>query len=118
MRQLEMKIPILEAMEQMPQYAKYPKTLLGNKIKLIAEVVTLPEQVSALIQGTWAKNKKHRGPFVLPITLGKLDARGALANLISLMPMSFVKQLSLELKPSGKTNYLANRSIKFPYGEF
>jgi hypothetical protein len=52
MKRLEMKIPFLEAMEQMPQYAKYLKTLLGSKKRLECEVVNLPEQVSAIIQGT------------------------------------------------------------------
>ena len=31
MRQLEMNIPFLEAVEKMPQYAKYLKTLLGKQ---------------------------------------------------------------------------------------
>ena len=72
----------------MPQYAKYLKTFFGNKKRLESEVVNLPEQVSAIIQGTWAKKEKALGPFVLPVTLGKLSSKGALADLgasISLM---------------------------------
>ena len=44
-----MKIPFLKAMEQMPEYAKYLKTLLGNKKKRGDEVISLPEYVSVII---------------------------------------------------------------------
>ncbi|CAO2840803.1 unnamed protein product, partial [Amaranthus hypochondriacus] len=121
MKRLEMKIPFLEAMEQMPQYAKYLKSLLGNKKRLESEVVNLPEQVSAIVQGTWAKKEKARGPFVLPVTLGNQKPKGALADLgasISLMPMSIAKHLAFELKPSKKSIQLADRSVKVPCGEF
>ena len=121
MRKLKMKIPFLKAMEQMPQYTKYLKTLLGNKKRLKSKLFNVPKQVSAIIQGTWAKKEKARGPFVLPITLGKLSFKGALADLgasISLMPMSIAKQLTFELKPSRKTIQLAYQSFKIPCGEF
>ena len=90
----------------MPQYAKYLKTFLGNKKKLESDVVNLPEQVSAIIQGTWAKKEKAKEPFVLLVTIGKLNSKGALADLrasSSLMPTFIVKQLAFELKPSKKT---------------
>ena len=64
-----MKILFLEAMEQMPQYAKYLKTLLRNKKKLESKVVNFPGQVIAIIQDMWAKKVKARRPFVLPVTL-------------------------------------------------
>ena len=70
-----MRISFLVAVEQMPQYAKYVKSLLGNKRRLESEVVNLPEQVSAIIKGTWAKKEKARGPFVLLVTLGKLSSK-------------------------------------------
>ena len=49
MRKVEIKIPFLEVMEQMLQYAKYLKTLMGNKNKLESKVVNLLEQVNAII---------------------------------------------------------------------
>ena len=78
----------------MPQYGKYLKTLLGNKKKLESEVVNLLEHVSTIIQGTWAKKEKARGPFVLSVTLENLSSKGALADLgasISLMLMSIAE---------------------------
>ena len=51
---------------------KYLKTLLGNKKRPGTEVISLIDQVSAIMQGTWAKKEKAEGPFVLCIALGKL----------------------------------------------
>ena len=56
---------------------------------------------------------------MLSITLGKLDSKGALADLrasISLMSMSIAKKIAFEPKPSRKTIQLADRSIKMPSG--
>lgn len=55
------------------------------------------------------------------IALGKLEAKGALADLrasISLMTMSIAKKLPFELKPSITTIELAECSIKLSCGEF
>ena len=100
-----MKVPFLEALEQMPQYAKYLKTLSRNKKRLQSEIVNLPEKVSVIIQ----------------VTLGKLNSKGALADLgasISLIPMSITKQLAFELNPSRETVQLVDRSVKMLCGEF
>ena len=58
---------------------------------------------------------------MIPVTLGKLNSKGALADLgasISLMPMSIAKKLTFELKPIKNTIQLADRSIKLLCGEF
>lgn len=77
--------------------------------------------MSAIVQGTLPRKDKARGPFVLPVECGKLDVRGALADLgasISLMPLSIARQLPCELKPSRKTIQVADMSIKVPCDEF
>jgi hypothetical protein len=58
---------------------------------------------------------------VLPVTLGKLNSKGLLADLgasISLMLMSIAKKLTFELNPSKKTIQLDDQSIKHHYWEF
>ena len=68
-------------------------------------MVSLSNQVSANIQGIWAKKEKARRAFVLTITLGKLDPKRALADLGAfkrLMSMYIAKQLPFKLKPSRK----------------
>ena len=96
----------------MPQNAKYLKTLLEDKRKVKSAIVNFLKQVSVIIQGTFAKKEKARGPFVLPLTLGKLNSKGALANLkasISLMLMSIAIQLAFELKASKKLSRLLTK---------
>lgn len=58
MRQTELKIPFLEAIEQMSQYDKYLKGLF-NKKKLEDEVVILLEEVSAIVQGIYQEKKRQ-----------------------------------------------------------
>ena len=58
---------------------------------------------------------------MLLVTLGKMEAKGLLANLgasISLILINIAKQLPFELKPSKKTIQLPNRSIKMPCVKF
>ena len=92
---------------------------MGNKRNLEGKVISLQKQVSVFIQGTLDKKEKAIGPFVLLVTLGKHNSKGALVDpgaSISLMPMSIAKQLAFELKPSRKTNHLADQSVKLPCG--
>lgn len=46
---MEMKILFLDAMVQMPKYAKFLKDLLSNKKKLEEEVISLPYQASFIL---------------------------------------------------------------------
>ena len=88
---MECKIPFLEGMEQMPKYAKFLKDLLSNKRKLEEEVINMPHHVSKIVQDTLARKERDPGPFDLPVKLGHLEPKGALADLgasFSLMPLS------------------------------
>jgi len=117
---LQVNIPFLEAMSQMPTYAKFLKELLSNKKKLNEERITLPHQVSALVQRQMPPKQRDPGNFTLPVKLGDLETKGALADLgasVSLMPLSIAKLLKFEMIPSRKTIQLADRSIKLPCGE-
>ena len=51
LQKMEMKIRFLNAMAQMPKYAKFLKDLLSNKKKLEEEIISLPHQVSSILQG-------------------------------------------------------------------
>ena len=51
LQKMEMKIPFLDAMAQMPKYAKFLKDPLSNKKKLEEEIISLPHQVSSILQG-------------------------------------------------------------------
>ena len=117
---LQIIIPFLEAMSQMPSYAKFLKELLSKKKKLNEQCITLPHQVSALVQRQMPPKQRDPGSFTLPVKLGDLETKGALADLgasVSLMPLSIGKLLKYEMVPSRKTIQLADHSIKLPSGE-
>lgn len=49
-KNLHINLPFLEVVTQMPSYSKFLKDILTNKRKLNDELITLPHQVSALVQ--------------------------------------------------------------------
>jgi len=48
-KRLQINIPFVEAMEQMPTYAKFMKELLTKKIRFSEETVELEARCSAII---------------------------------------------------------------------
>ncbi|XP_021741962.1 uncharacterized protein LOC110708184 [Chenopodium quinoa] len=104
----------------MPSYSKFLKDILTNKRKLNDDLITLPHQVSALVQHKMPKKQKDLGSFTLPVKIGNMEARGALADLgasVSLIPLSIAQKLNIEIIPTRKTIQLADRSVKLPCGE-
>ncbi|XP_021773992.1 uncharacterized protein LOC110737955 [Chenopodium quinoa] len=120
MKNLHINLPFIEVVTQMPTYSKFLKDILTNKRKLNDELITLPHQVSALVQHKIPKKQKDPGSFTLPVKIGNMEARGALADLgasVSLIPLSIAQKLNIEMIPTRKTIQLANRSVKLPCGE-
>ncbi|XP_021727911.1 uncharacterized protein LOC110695027 [Chenopodium quinoa] len=91
MKGLHINIPFLEAITQLPSYAKFLKEILSNKKKINEDIVTLPFHVSALVQHKMPKKQQDPGSFTLPVKIGNLEER--------------------------KTIQLADRSVKLPCGE-
>ncbi|XP_019435112.1 PREDICTED: uncharacterized protein LOC109341625 [Lupinus angustifolius] len=110
----------MEAMEQMPTYAKFMKDLLTRKKKFSEETVTLEAGCSAIIQKSLPQKTKDPGSFTIPVKIGELAVGKALLDLgasINLMPLSMLRRIGdLEIKPTRMTLQLADRSMKFPYG--
>ncbi|XP_021730693.1 uncharacterized protein LOC110697617 [Chenopodium quinoa] len=120
MKNLHINLPFIEVVTQMPSYSKFLKDILTNKRKLNDELITLPHQVSALVQHKMPKEQKHPGSFTLPVKIGNMEARGTLADLgesVSLIPLSIAQNLNIEMIPTRKTIQLADRSVKLPCGE-
>ncbi|XP_019414621.1 PREDICTED: uncharacterized protein LOC109326390 [Lupinus angustifolius] len=119
-KNLQINIPFIEAMEQMPIYAKFMKNLLTKKRKLSEEIVTLEAGCSAIIQKFLPEKTKDPDSFTILDTIGELSVGKALLDLgasINLMPLSMLKRIGeLEIKPTGMTLQLADRSLKYPYG--
>ncbi|GAU34018.1 hypothetical protein TSUD_393640 [Trifolium subterraneum] len=118
---LQMNIPFVETLEQMPVYAKFMKELLTKKQKpLDDDTVNMTEECSAIIQKKLPQKKKDLGSFTIPCSIGNLHVRGALCDLgacINLMPLSMMKRIpGAVAKPTKMQLYLADRSITYPYG--
>ncbi|XP_057250048.1 uncharacterized protein LOC125496398 [Beta vulgaris subsp. vulgaris] len=108
-------------MSQMSAYAKFLKEILSNKRKLEDELITLPYQVSALVQCAMPKKQRDPGSFTLPVKIGDLEPKGALADLgasVILMPLSIAKHLNLPLYPTPKTIQLVDRTVRVSHDLF
>ena len=120
-KQLHINIPFVEALSQMPKYAKFLKDLLSNKRKLEdVSTVEIGASCSSLIQNKLPPKLKDPGSFTIPCVVGELSVDKALADLgasINLMPYTFFKKLGLaEPRPTRMSLQLADRSVKIPKG--
>ncbi|CAL1378683.1 unnamed protein product [Linum trigynum] len=121
-KQLHINIPLAEALEQMPTYAKFLRELLTKKRKWAdLDKVTLTSECSAVIQNKLPEKRDDPGSFTIPCVIGGTEFNKSLCDLgagINLMPYSVYKKLGLGdvLKPTRITLQLADRSVKIPKG--
>ncbi|XP_022041043.1 uncharacterized protein LOC110943612 [Helianthus annuus] len=118
-KQLHINLPFVEALAQMPKYAKFLKDILSNKKKLEElSQVTLNEECSAVLQNKLPKKMNDPGSFTIPCLIGSLSVINALADLgasINLMPYAVFAKLDMgEPKPTRMSIQLADRSVKYP----
>ena len=114
-------IPLIEASEQMPKYAKFLKDIISKKRKLEEhETIMLTEESSAILQKKLLPKLKDPRSFTIPCTIGKSYFDRAFCDLgasINLMPLFVFRKLGLgEVKPTTISLQLADRSIKYPKG--
>ncbi|XP_022040159.1 uncharacterized protein LOC110942698 [Helianthus annuus] len=120
-KQLHINLTFVEALAQMPKYAKFLKDILSNKKKLEElSQVTLNEECSAVLQNKLPKKMNDPGSFTIPCLIGSLSVSDALAVLgasINLMPYTVFAKLDLgEPKPTRMSIQLADSSVKYPRG--
>ncbi|XP_038896008.1 uncharacterized protein LOC120084188 [Benincasa hispida] len=122
LRQLNINIPLIEALEQMPTYVKFFKDILTKKRRVGEnEVITLTQECNALVSNSLPKKRKNPGSFTVPCSIGGLDVGHALCDLgasINLMSFSIFKKLGIsEAQPTFVTLQLADGTIKYPEGK-
>ncbi|GJU33728.1 reverse transcriptase domain-containing protein [Tanacetum coccineum] len=82
LKQLHINLPFVEALAQMPKYAKFLKSLLTNKAKLEeACIVMMNKRCSALLLNKLPSKKKDPRSFTIPCYIGHLHINNALADL-------------------------------------
>ena len=121
LKKIEINIPFVDAITQMPNYAKFLKDILSKKKKVADEgVVILTATSSAVIQKSQPAKMKDPGNFTIPYTIGTCEFKKALCDSgasINLMPLSMVQRLSLgELTPTTITMQMDDRSMAQPKG--
>ncbi|XP_016199605.1 uncharacterized protein LOC107640610 [Arachis ipaensis] len=118
-KKLEINIPLPEALEQMPLYAKFLKELINKKKSWNEkETVILTQECSATIQESIPPKLKDPGSFFLPCTIGDIIIDKApcdLGSSINLMPLSMMRRLSIEIVKSTQMSLeLVDRSLVIP----
>jgi hypothetical protein len=121
-KQLHINIPLVEALEQMPNYVKFLKDILSKKRKLSEfETVALTKECSAILTCKIPPKLKDPGSFTIPCSIGGQEVGHALCDLgasINLMPLSVFNKLGIgEVRPTTVTLQLADRSIAYPKGK-
>ncbi|KAL2252613.1 UNVERIFIED_CONTAM: hypothetical protein Sindi_0292100 [Sesamum indicum] len=120
-RKVEVNIPLLDAIKQIPCYAKFLKELCTNKGKLKGnERVSMGENVSAILQQKLPPKCKDPGMFSIPCKIGLIGFKRAMCDLgasINVMPLTIFKSLNVgPLKETGVVIQLADRSIVYLEG--
>ncbi|KAL0453964.1 UNVERIFIED_CONTAM: hypothetical protein Slati_1374500 [Sesamum latifolium] len=120
LRKVEVNIPLLNAIKQVPRYAMFLKEICTNKSKLRGnEWVSMGENISAILQRKLPPKCKDPGTFSIPckienVRIEKLCDLGASINI---MPLAIYESLNVgPLKETGIVLQLADRSIVYPEG--
>ncbi|GJZ19934.1 reverse transcriptase domain-containing protein [Tanacetum coccineum] len=99
LKQLHINLPFIEALAQMPIYAKFRKGLLTNKARLKeACTIIMNERCSAVLLNKLLSKEKNLGSFTIPYDIGQLHIDNVLVDLgasISLIPYTMYKKLGL-----------------------
>ncbi|XP_068319121.1 uncharacterized protein, partial [Pyrus communis] len=120
-RKVQVNIPLLDAIKQVPKYAKFLKDLCNTKRRRAnKEVVKVSENVSAVLQRKLPTKCKDPGSFTIPCVIGHNRFEHAMLDLgasINVMPYSIYASMNLgELKQDGVIIQLADRSNAYPKG--
>ncbi|XP_027156892.1 uncharacterized protein LOC113758056 [Coffea eugenioides] len=120
-RKVEINIPLLEAIKQVPKYAKFLKNLSTHKRKLRGdERVAVRENVSAILQRKLPPKCEDPDMFTIPCKIGNTPIRKAMLDLgasINVMPKTIFASLNLgPLKETAIIIQLTDRTNAYPEG--
>ncbi|XP_027158026.1 uncharacterized protein LOC113759650 [Coffea eugenioides] len=120
-RKVEINIPLLDAIKQVPKYAKFLRDLCVNRRRLRGdERVIVGENVSAVLQRKLPPKCGDPGRFTVPCKIGNTLIRNILLDLgvsINVMPKSMYASLNLgPLKETEIIIQLADRTNAYPDG--
>ena len=105
-KKVEINISLIDAIKQILRYAKFLKELCTSKKKLQGnEILSVGENVSAIIQCKLSQKCKDPGMFTIPCVIGNTKIEHTMLDLgasINVMPHSMYASLKLgPLKQTG-----------------
>jgi hypothetical protein len=116
MKEVQITIPILDAVLHIPLYAKFLKDLITKKRSLEdPEIIALIEDCSVVILNNMPKKLVYPGSFSIPCVVGKktFTALCDLGSSVSVLPSSVSQILQLgTLKPTPMTLQLVDRTLR------
>ena len=81
LKKLSINVPLVEALEQMPGYAKFMKDLVKKKRSVTFKDDDRMQHCSAIATRFLVQKKKDPGAFTIPCTIGLLHFAKALCDL-------------------------------------
>ncbi|XP_027067463.2 uncharacterized protein [Coffea arabica] len=121
LRKIEINIPLLDAIKQVPKYAKFLRDICVNRRRLRRdEKVIVGENVSAVLQKKLPPKCGDLSRFIVPCRIGNTLIRNTLLDLrvsINVMPKSMYASLNLDpLKEIEIIIQLVDRTNAYPDG--
>ncbi|XP_075076459.1 uncharacterized protein LOC142163104 [Nicotiana tabacum] len=119
LKQIQVNIPLIDVLKEMPGYAKIMKELMSHKFDFQdLATVTLTQTCSVAVTRPIAENLPDPGSFTIPYTIGNYAFAKALCDLgaiINLMPLAVYKRLGIgRARLTSMLLQLVDRTVKRP----
>ncbi|XP_070057724.1 uncharacterized protein [Nicotiana tomentosiformis] len=119
LKQIQLNIPLMDALREMPGYAKMMKDLMSRKSDFQdLSTVTLTQTCSMVVTRPMAQKLSDPGSFTIPCTIGSYAFAKVLCDLgasINLMPLAIYITLGIgRAIPTSMLLQLADRTVKRP----
>ncbi|XP_070035694.1 uncharacterized protein [Nicotiana tomentosiformis] len=121
LKQIQVNIPLIDALKEMPGYTKMMKDLMSCKFDFqdLATII-LTRTCSTVVTRPIAEKLSDPWSFTIPCTIGNYAFAKALCDLganINLMPLTIYKRLRIgRARPISMLLQLADRTVKRPSG--
>ena len=121
-QQVQVTIPLLDAIQQVPAYAKFLKDMCTKKRNTqVPKKIFLAANISEVITNTLPTKYKDLSCPTITCTIWDSTIKNCLVDLgasVNLLPLSVYEQLGLTgLKQTKITLQLADHSVRKPLGE-
>ncbi|KAL4362790.1 hypothetical protein GQ457_04G015970 [Hibiscus cannabinus] len=122
LKQVHINLSLVEAIEQMPNYAKFLKDMVSKRTRLSEfETVAVTEGCMAMLNNRLPPKLKDLGSFTIPCAIDNHYVGKALCDLgasINLMPKSVFQRLGIgNVRPTTVMLQLVDRSYVHPEGK-